>query len=88
MKLTHKEAVELIQEVYETAYNGTETFEQIGSQLAYVLGGIAMLAGDTPNTGVVFDPASDEDLAFIAMMEQWFPIEHPIWRHVNREIGE
>ena len=87
MNLKDSDAVCLIAEVYNKAYSETETFEHIGTSLAYLLGGLANLAQPGDHDPVVFDPCSEQDLAFVAMLEGWFPYDHRIWRHVNRTIG-
>lgn len=87
MKLTHKEAVELIQEVFNKALEETESFDDIGKNLAYLLGGISVLANGEDQDPIVFNPWTDDEIAFVATLNLWFPINHRIWNHVYRRVS-
>ena len=84
MRIKNGTATSLIYEVYRAAYNNTDSFEDIGVQLAYLFGGIAKLSVDgSPNSLAVFDPLSEDDKRFIAMMREWFPADHRIWVYIK-----
>jgi len=87
MRLKNGAAISLINDVYRKAFENTDSFEDIGSPLAYLLGGLSTLAihGSDDERGTVFEAVGDHDQRFIEQMRQWFPREHRIWRHIKTD---
>ena len=74
MNATQK--VKLIGEVYQTVFEGTESFEveNVGADLAYVLGAIAKDS---------FCEFSLKNSAFIRILLNKFKKSHPVWKYTK-----
>lgn len=78
--LSREQRLMLIEEVYQTFLDGTETFEDgIGIGLSYLMGEIARdgYFDDLPDS-VYYDE-------FLSKMEDLFPKEHAVWLFVVKE---
>lgn len=71
--MTNDERVHLIQEVYTVAHSATTTFEDLGPDLAYLMGAIAH---DRYCEWLETDP-------IMQFLYTWFPSDHKVWKHVR-----
>jgi len=69
---------ELSKEVYETLYRATDSFEKIGMQVAYLVGGI--LTG----SGLAYHGTLGETEAeFVELLRETFADSHPVWKMID-----
>lgn len=73
--LAPREASSLAFEVYDKLYRGTESFEDIGTNLAYLLGAIS-----GGNSGLSIDLEKTDPL--YPLLLELFPEEHRVWDFV------
>lgn len=73
------ERLALLREVFEKFYRGTETFEYVGEQLAYLLG--AIINGGKYSV-IASDAKANELDDTMCML---FEAEHPVWNFIERK---
>lgn len=74
--MTDTEKVDLIKEVGDEFYEGTETWEDNGMDIAYLLHAIA---SDAPNDKVQWIEANPT----LALAKEIFPADHKVWNHIK-----
>ncbi len=72
------ENAQLAYDVYHALYDYTESFEEIGCHVAYLIG--SLLSGDRL---CLFAPLDESEAAFVEVMEGAFEPEHAVWQQIE-----
>jgi len=82
--LTHPPNAELARRVYETIYEGTESFDGNGQHIAYLVGSILCCAA-----GIEYHvPLDESEQEFIDLLRELFAPEDAIWQYISLVVDE